>query len=256
MHRTLEPLLGEDEPNPVHVVNFDAPGDFIFVCEHAGKSVPTALSGLGIAASVLDRHVGHDIGAAAVAEGIAARLGSVLVLQRYSRLVVDCNRPWNAPDLIPEIADGIPIAGNRGLSEAERRRRYDAIHRPLHQAVSHAIDRTNPRALVAIHSFTEALADGVDRTMELGLLFNRDARLAESLRDAVLVDSPATSVAMNAPYRVEDDSDVTIPLHGEARRLPHVLIEIRNDLIAHNKGQHDWAERLATALPRALSNVR
>jgi predicted N-formylglutamate amidohydrolase len=256
MHSPLEPLLGDDDPHPVHVVNCDAAGDFVLVCEHAGKRVPAALSGLGIAASVLDLHVGHDIGAAAVAQGIADRLGSVLVLQRYSRLVVDCNRPWGAPDLIPEIADGIPIAGNRGLSDAEQRRRHDTIHRPLHEAVSQTIDRTRPSALVAIHSFTRALADGIERTMELGLLFNRDARLAEALRDAVLAESPGTRIAMNAPYRVEDGADVTIPLHGEGRGLPHVLVEVRNDLISDDQGQHEWSERLSAALPRALSHVR
>jgi predicted N-formylglutamate amidohydrolase len=256
MSTTLQPLLGQDEPNPVRVVNFDATGPFVIVCEHAGNLVPAALGGLGVTAQDLDRHIGLDIGAASVAEQLAERLGSVLVLQRYSRLVIDCNRPWGAPDLIPELADGTEITGNRGLSEGQRRERFDAIHAPLHAAIARQIDRTRPRALVALHSFTGALADGVARTMELGLLFNRDPRLAEALRSAILALEPATSVAMNAPYRVEDASDVTIPVHGEARGIPHVLIEIRNDLISDAPGQRAWAELLAMALPAALSRVR
>lgn len=256
MPTPLQPLLGRDEPNPVRVVNCDATGPFVLVCEHAENLVPAALGGLGIAAEELDRHIGLDIGAASVAEQLAERLDSVLVLQRYSRLVVDCNRPWGAPDLIPELADGTEIAGNRGLSEGERRLRFDAIHTPLHAAVAKQVDRVRPRALVAIHSFTGALADGVARTMELGLLFNRDPRLAEALRSAILALEPATSVAMNAPYRVDDASDFTIPVHGEARGTPHVLIEIRNDLISHAPGQRAWAELLSMALPAALSRVR
>ncbi len=256
MSTTLQPLLQHDEPDPVRVVNPDAKGPFILVCEHAGNRVPAALSGLGVTAADLDRHIGHDIGAAAVAEHLADKLDSVLVLQRYSRLVIDCNRPWEAPDLIAVTADGTVVPGNHDLSETARRRRFDTIHAPLHDTIAERINRLRPRALIAVHSFTRMLSNGVARNLDLGLLYNRDPRLAESLHDAVLATAPATQVAMNVPYQVEDTSDVTIPVHGEARGLPHVLIEIRNDLIAHAAGQKAWGELLATALPQALSRVR
>ncbi|MCY6381803.1 N-formylglutamate amidohydrolase [Hoeflea prorocentri] len=252
----LRPLLQDDEPNPVRVVNPDATGPFLLVCEHAGNLVPAALSGLGIAATDLDKHIGHDIGAAAVAEDLADKLGSALILQRYSRLVIDCNRPWGAPDLVPDVADGVVVSGNHDLSETARRRRFDEIHVPLHDTIAERIDRLRPKALVAVHSFTEALSDGVLRTLDLGLLYNRDSRLAEALHKAVLAIAPGTHVAMNVPYHVEDTSDVTIPVHGEARGLPHVLIEIRNDLIADTTGQRAWGELLANALLKALSSVR
>ena len=50
------------------------------------------------------------------------------------------------------------------------------------------------------------------------------------------------------PYSVTDASDYTIPVHGEQRGLHHVAIEVRQDLIANNKGQRVWGRLLARLL--------
>jgi predicted N-formylglutamate amidohydrolase len=47
---------------------------------------------------------------------------------------------------------------------------------------------------------------------------------------------------------VNDATDYTIPVHGEARGLVNAGIEIRQDLIADQNGQRQFAERLARIL--------
>lgn len=248
-------LLGPADPAPAEQVNAQGAAGVVLVCEHAGRAVPAALMGLGLPAAEMDKHIAWDIGAEPVARRLSQRLDAPLVLQRYSRLVIDPNRPSSAPDCIPEISDGVAVPGNRGLDDAARRQRYDEIHQPFHAAVSDLLDArataNRPTLLVTVHSFTPVMG-GVARDMAVGLLFNRDARLARALKEALAQVAPQETVALNAPYSVDDDSDYAIPVHGEARGLPHVLVELRNDLIADAAGQDLWAGRLAEALQLIL----
>ena len=252
---TVERLLGADDPAPVECINADGRAGVVLVCEHAGRAVPAALSGLGLGQAEMDKHIAWDIGAGAVARRMSEHLDAPLVLQRYSRLVIDTNRPLNAPDCIPEVSDGVVVPGNRGLGEADRRSRYEEIHQPFHAAVSDILNSrlaaSGSTMLVTVHSFTPVLG-GKTRDMAVGLLFNRDRRLADALRETLAQVAPQEIVAMNAPYSVDDESDFAIPVHGEGRGVPHVLIEVRNDLIADAAGQHLWAGRLAEALKPIL----
>ena len=87
-------------PRPSRCWRSDGPSPFFIVCDHAGRLIPRALGTLGLSEDELARHIAWDIGAAGVARRLAAALGAHAVLQRYSRLVIDCNRPSNAPDSI------------------------------------------------------------------------------------------------------------------------------------------------------------
>lgn len=244
-------LLAAGDPEPVEVLRPDGTAPFVLACEHAGRAIPSRLGDLGLAPGEIDRHIGWDIGAGAVARGISAALDAPLVLQRYSRLVIDCNRPGAAPDCIPERSDGTPVPGNRGLDPAGRQRRWDEIHRPFHAALAGLLDRRagRPAGLVAVHSFTPRLAAaGGARPWHLGLLWRRGGGLGEALMAALGRAEPGLVLARNEPYRIEDISDFTIPVHGEARAIPHVLLEIRQDLIDTPKGQARWARLLCAAL--------
>lgn len=251
----LPPLLAPNDPPPVEVVGRDARAPVVLTCEHGGRSVPKRLADGAPPPEDMDRHIAWDVGAAELARALADRLRAPLALQPYSRLVVDCNRPRHAPDLTPAISDGSPIPFNQGLDEAGRETRWQAIHQPFHRAVSDLLDRRGPAALVAIHSFTPRMRDGAPRPMAAGLLARRDGALAATMRDAMLARAPGLTVALNAPYRIEDDSDYTIPVHGEGRGLPHVLVEIRNDLIADAPAVQRWADLLAHALDHALPRL-
>lgn len=249
-------LLTAGDPHPVELVNPDGRSDFVLVCEHAGTAVPRRLRGLGLDAAEMRRHIAFDIGAEGLARLMAVALDAPLLLQRYSRLVIDCNRPTHAPDSIPEESDGTPIGANLGLSARERDQRRREIHEPFHQALARLLDERRTPILVAVHSFNPSLRNGPDRPWELGVLSNRDRSFATLFLDAFRRRNPERASAHNKPYVVDDLSDFTIPIHGERRGLPHALLEVRNDLIATPGGQAAWSALIAEALIEARAQPK
>jgi len=256
--RDMTRVLTAGDPDPVVRVNSTGASSLFLTCEHAGRAVPASLGDLGVAPEEMERHIAYDVGAEGVARALAERLDAALILQRYSRLVIDCNRPFEAKDCIVLQSDGTPVPANVDVSDAARRARYVEIHQPLHEAIATALDQRQAAGkrslLVSVHSFTPVMrATGADRDFELGLLYNRDGRLAERLAETFRASNPDVTVKLNAPYHVDDLSDYTIPVHGERRGIPHVLIEVRNDLINDVRGQQEWAERLAKPLRLAAA---
>ncbi|WP_136659570.1 N-formylglutamate amidohydrolase [Nitratireductor sp. XY-223] len=240
-------LLCEADDVPVEVVNADSPAPVVLVCEHAGRSVPAALENLGLPGSSMDLHIAYDIGAADVARRMAERLDAPLLLQPYSRLVIDCNRPVSADDAVPAVSDGVEVPANRNLGPAARRQRIDEIFTPFHEAVSGLIDRFERRAFFAIHSFTRVLA-GRDRAWDIGFVARRDRSTPTALADRLLRLGPGLNIGMNEPYAIDDESDWTIPFHGERRGLSHSLIEIRNDHLGNERDCDRWAGYLSRAI--------
>jgi predicted N-formylglutamate amidohydrolase len=220
---------------------------WLFTVDHAGQAIPRRLGDLGLPAGEIDRHIGWDIGIAGVARHLAQALDAWTVLQAYSRLVIDCNRPLDSPTLIVERSDGTDVPGNHGLDAGQRQARLDAIFHPYHACIAQALDRRlaqgQPTLLVTLHSFTPAM-DGQSRPWHCGVLYHRDARLAHVLRDALQAEGDLV-VGDNQPYAVSDSSDYAIPVYGEGRGLVHVELEIRQDLIADAAGQTAWGQRLA-----------
>jgi predicted N-formylglutamate amidohydrolase len=250
-------LLKADEPGPVAITNETGASVFFLTCDHGGRAIPRRLGRLGLDEPDTYRHIAWDIGIAEVGRLLSAALDAALVVQTYSRLVIDCNRNPSVPTSIPEISEDTEIPGNLGLGDAERAARRDAIFRPYHDAIAAALDkrRAENRAsvLVALHSFTPVFRN-VARPWDVGVLFNRDARLAQPLLELLRAERGLV-VGENEPYRVTDLSDYTVPVHGERRGLPHVEIEIRQDLILEPDGQAVWAERLAHLLPAAYTRI-
>ncbi|WP_163847201.1 N-formylglutamate amidohydrolase [Pseudooceanicola aestuarii] len=250
---TTAPLL-DAGVDPAPVEKIAATGDMpaLLVCEHAGQAVPRRLNGLGLTAQTLDLHVGWDVGAAAVTRRMARRLGCAAVLQRYSRLVIDCNRPPDAADAIPAVSDGVQVPGNRDLSAAQHGGRVAEIFQPFHEAVLAA--RAAPLSvMLSIHSFTPRLAaTGALRPWHIGFLGRRDLRSSERLMEVIAGLRPDFDLALNEPYQIDDDSDWFVPRHGEASGLPHSLIEIRHDLIATEAGQAEIADLLCDAVTTFL----
>jgi predicted N-formylglutamate amidohydrolase len=253
-------VLSARDPEPVEAVNMAGRSIILLTCEHAGRLVPERLGDLGVPQAEMDRHIAYDVGAAGLSRLLAVRLDAPLLMQRYSRLVIDCNRPFEAVDCFPEVSDGTPIAANVSLALGERRARYEEIHVPFHQAVKAAIDKRRaaglPVVLVSVHSFTRHMrSTGAVRQCDLGLLFNREPRFAQALMREAQAEAPEMRIAFNEPYIVDDASDYTIPVHGEAGGVPHVLLEVINDEIADEAGQQTWAGILTPALQRAAKAV-
>jgi predicted N-formylglutamate amidohydrolase len=254
---TAAALLDPGEPSPVTLDNEAGNSVFFLTCDHAGNAFPRRLGSLGLPEHETRRHIAWDIGIGGVGRELSRRLDAAVVLQTYSRLVIDCNRDPEVPTSIPEISETTQIPGNIGLNEAERAARADAVFHPYHNAISEALDRRTAAgrtsALVALHSFTPVFK-GVWRPWHVAVLFNRDPRLAHALAELLRGEGDLT-VGENEPYRVSDLTDYTVPVHGERRGLPHVEIEIRQDLITDPTGQRKWAERLARLLPAAYDNL-
>lgn len=251
-------LLAIDEPSPIRLVGADGAADFLLTADHAGRMIPRRLGTLGLSPHDLDRHIAWDIGIAAVTEHLSAALDAAAVMQTYSRLVIDCNRAPGVESSIPIISEATEIPGNRNLSPAERAWRQQAIFDPYHAAISALLDARElagrRTVMVAMHSFTPVFR-GEARAMHVGVLYNRDARLASILLDLLRQENELV-VGDNAPYRVSDLSDYTVPVHAERRGLRHVEIEIRQDLIAEAAGQAEWAARLSRLLPAADARLR
>ncbi|HTV90592.1 MAG TPA: N-formylglutamate amidohydrolase [Stellaceae bacterium] len=257
----LDPLLGDGDPPPVRVLRPDGAADFLLTADHAGRAIPRRLGDLGLPESERARHIAWDIGIAGVTERLAAALDATAVLQAYSRLVIDCNRRPEWASAIPLVSETTAIPGNAGLTAAEREARRGAIFQPYHDRITALLDRRRAdgrrAVLVAMHSFTPVF-NGVARRVEVGILYNaggRDLRLPHILLDLLRTDRDL-AVGDNEPYAITGNSDYTVPVHGEERGLPHVEIEIRQDLIADAAGRERWADRLARLLPLADSRLR
>jgi len=230
----------------------------VLAADHAGCLIPRALGDLGLDAVERSRHIAWDIGIAGVTERLAGMLDATAVLQVYSRLVIDCNRAPRHPTSIPTISELTPIPGNDGLSKEDRAARRQAIFDPYHAALTTLLDRrkqTGHRTvLVAMHSFTPVFK-AVARAVQVGVLYHHPTRLSQIMLDLLRAEGDL-AVGDNEPYAITDDSDYTIPVHGEGRGLDHVEIEIRQDLIAEPAGQAAWAERMARLLTEADRRLR
>src|SRR3954468_20743302 len=230
---------------------------FLLTCDHYGRLIPRALGDLGLPASELTRHIAWDIGIAGVAGQLSKHLDAHLIAQRYSRLVIDCNRPPCAASSIPVLSEATAIPGNEGLTRAAADARRRSIFDPYHRRITDVIDRRvrerRPTVLVALHSFTPVYA-GVARPWHIGTLYQRDTHLAPLLLKQFRAEGDLV-VGDNEPYAVNDATDYTIPVHGEARGLMNCGIEIRQDLIADVSGQQQWADRLARIFRKAETTL-
>jgi predicted N-formylglutamate amidohydrolase len=250
-------LLEAMDPPAVCLTNPAGKSPVLLVCDHAGRQVPQCLGDLGVPAAEWDRHIAWDIGAAGVCAALSPMLDAMCIAQTYSRLVIDCNRRPGHPTSIAPQSDGTLVPGNAGLGEAAIAARVHAIFVPYHAAIAAELDRRaaagQPAVVVSMHSFTPVFG-GSARPWQAGVLHNRDPKLSHAL--AAGLRAEGFLVGDNEPYRLSDESDYTVPVHAEARRLPYVELEIRQDLIADAAGQLEWAMRLARTLPAALAGLK
>ena len=235
---------------PVRVTNRHGVSPIVIVCDHASNFVPARFGTLGLPASDLERHIAWDPGAAAVARHMSQMLDAALVESCVSRLLIDCNRPLDAPDLIWTVSEGTKIPGNHDLTAAERAERvalaYDPFHSAIDELVETRLSQGRETQLVAIHSFTPVY-NGVARPWHVGVLHDDDIRLATPLLVELRRDENII-VGDNEPYSPEDRVYFTLERHGLAHGLACVMIEIRNDEIADPANQERWAKRLSCIL--------
>ena len=256
-NNSTQRLLADDEPVPFVIMNGESTLPILLVCDHASRRIPAVLGTMGLDPFARRCHLALDIGAGALTEGLAGRLSATAVLGQYSRLVVDCNRLLMDPSAFLEFGDGIVVPGNRNLHPEDKKARADEIYWPYHNAVESQVERLSaaerPPIFVAVHSFTPVL-NGESRSWEIGVLWDTDRVTAEIL----LHDLRAAGfqVGDNEPYSGKAPHDFTVDHHAESIGLPHVGLEIRQDLIDDERGVAEICEilqRVIASLPARLN---
>lgn len=241
--------------NPAYdLIRPEGDPSLLFLCDHATNIVPPEIGDLGLPAEDMARHIAQDVGARAVTLLLAEMFDAPALLSRFSRLVIDPNRGEDDPTVLMKLYDGAVIPANRHADAAERERRLDRLHRPYHAAIDAALDRALARGatprIVSIHSFTPQLRGRLPRPWHIGILHGEDRRMADPLV-ARLEAEDELCVGVNEPYPGELEGDC-LWRHGSQRGLPHVLVELRNDLIADAPGQAAWAALLGRCLADAF----
>jgi predicted N-formylglutamate amidohydrolase len=225
----------------------------LFLCDHASRALPAAYGSLGLAPALFETHIASDIGAAAVTRALAASFGGGAILARWSRLLIDLNRDEDDPTLIMKLSDGSLIPGNARIDASEAVARVARYHAPYHAAIAGAVAAMRASGtipvLVSLHSFTPVWK-GWRRPWEVGVLWDRDGRLARPL--IAELARAGLAVGDNEPYSGELENDC-LYRHGTMQGLPHVLIEIRQDLVADPAAARGFATRLMPILDGALA---
>jgi predicted N-formylglutamate amidohydrolase len=251
IHKTA-PLLSAAEPPPFFVLNAESAAPILLVCDHASCRFPEALGDMGLDPFARLCHLAIDIGAGSLTECLSDSLGVTAVLAQYSRLVVDCNRELLDPGAFLEFGDGILVPGNRNLHRADKEARADAIYRPYHRAIDQQIERLktigSAPVFISIHSFTPVL-NGESRPWQVGVLWDKDRRTAEIFVDEFRAAGLVTGD--NEPYSGKAPQDFTIDHHAEAIGLPHVGIEVRQDMIDSVAG----VERFAAIMHKIIESI-
>jgi len=229
--------------------------DILFVCDHASNALPAEYGTLGLDEGQFAAHIAYDIGAAHVTRALSDAYGAPAILARWSRLLIDLNRGADDPSLVMKLSDGRIIPGNRHADAAEIATRIEKFHKPYHDAIAAEIGAMRAQGIVPVivsmHSFTPVWK-GFRRPWQMGVLWDRDGRLARPL--IASLEKAGFTVGDNEPYSGELEDDCMY-VHGTMNGLPHVLIEIRQDLIADEASALAIAARLKPALDEALANM-
>jgi predicted N-formylglutamate amidohydrolase len=252
MMLTEQPLLGPDEPGPYEIIRRNGRSELVLVCDHASNRVPAQLNNLGLDQQQLASHIGWDPGAALLARELSARLDAPLVLSNYSRLVIDCNRPPTQADSIPATSAGIGIPGNADISPQQAQARRQTLFEPYQAAISELLDSRGQQKtyFLSIHSFTPSLA-GIDRPWTIGVCYRKDVAWAKRWL-AGLRESISDPVGDNEPYRVGALTDYAIPVQGEGRGIPSIMLEVRQDTLLNSAAVSKWCEVIAQCWLKTL----
>jgi predicted N-formylglutamate amidohydrolase len=244
------PLIGRDDPAPFVILHEHGTAPALVICDHASRAFPRAMNRLGLPELAGWQHIAWDIGAGELARGLSHALDAPAVLAGYSRLVVDCNRNPEDPEAFRRESDGWVIPGNASLGEFERRLRLGCFFDPYHEAIAAMLADFRRRAVVplviSVHTFTPAMA-GKARPWHVGVLWDQDEASARRLMEGLRAVEGLV-VGDNQPYSGKHPSDYTIDHHAERAGLPHVCIEVRQDMLESPAGVERWVRLLARLL--------
>jgi len=237
-------------PNISTLTRFGDAPYFVF-CDHASNAMPATMNCLGLPEDMLQTHIAWDIGSSAVGTSVARKLSATFFQCEFSRLIIDPNRSLTAPDLIPSQSDHIPVPGNQDIGEDERRKRIDRFHIPYHDQLTHALDETIKRHpapfIISLHSFTHRLLGASkDRPWRIGFLWREDEPSARAMMSSLRGET-SWKIGDNEPYDARE-FNYSVDRHIGPRKLSHITVEVRQDIISDERGIEDVAEHLTRAV--------
>lgn len=252
----MTPLIGADDPPVAEYLPPTYCPQLLLICEHAGLAIPKSLGRLGLdpQLDLAEQHIAWDIGAKAVALGLAEHLGAGFIWQNYSRLLIDCNRRPLSAQSIRQDSDHIPIPGNHGLTAAEKAARVEDIFMPYDALCQRHMARQDITLTISIHSFTPEM-DGEKRPWDMSLLYREGEQYAKQMAAILAASEPDLHIGFNVPYQVTEDTDWFVTQYAEPRGISHLLIEIRNDQLRSEAGIKTWVERLTQATQIMLGRL-
>jgi predicted N-formylglutamate amidohydrolase len=250
-------LIGPEDPPPYTIINETGKANVLLVGDHASNAIPKILDNLGLDDAALEQHIAYDIGTSKLIHHLVQHLDALAVLAGYSRLVVDVNRSLEDDSCMPEVSDNTVIPGNQNMSQEHRNERIHHFYTPYRAALDSMINgfRQNQivPAFISIHSFTPEMA-GFTRPWHAGVLWDKDPRIPVPLMKNLRAHAEGFHIGDNEPYSGKHLADYTVDHHAEAAGLPHVSIEIRQDLVNTEEGAERWAIILADALHDILAD--
>ena len=238
----------------INTLNEDKESNFLIICDHASNNIPYEYKRLGLNSDLLATHIAYDLGAKEVAYNISKLLQCPLVVNDFSRLLIDANRGIDDPTLIMKISDGNIIEGNQNISFLvnchEKEKRIKSYYNVYHNKISNLINRSIKRkvfpAIISIHSFTP-FWQKKKRLIDIGVLWDIDDRLSGIFFDYFKKFQSQLIIGDNKPYSGRMKND-TLYKHGTKHGLANILIEIRQDLILSNQGQNNFAKLISEPL--------
>jgi len=252
------PLIGPGDPPPFMIYNDNGKAPVLLVADHASPYFPANMNQLGLADWVLDQHVAWDIGSDRLTRFLSDRLDAPAVLAGFSRLIVDPNRQLDTPSAFMEISDGIAIPGNIGLDETQKALRVQSFFKPYHDAIADRLNAFEQRgiipAFISVHTCTPVF-DRIVRPWHICIMWDKDPRISQPLIDH-FNRMEEICIGDNEPYSGRHPNDFTLDHHAEPAGLPHLGIEVRQDLVNDSSGARRWADILADALEDILAEEK
>lgn len=228
---------------------FRRPGDLLLTCEHASERLPAPWEWPQADRRLVGTHWAWDIGAAQLAQELNEDLGGTLLLSRFSRLLIDPNRPLESDTLFRQVAEGRPVELNQDLRPADIERRISGYWRPYHQALSRAVEQTSGQVVLSMHTFTPDY-EGQIRTVEVGVLFNEEEALGRSLHAALRKAGFVTE--LNEPWSGKEGLMYAIEHHARTHGRRALELEVRQDLAVEEVFRRRFVPVLAAWLGQHL----
>ncbi len=249
--------VSEKFPIPAYsVTNPDANTPCLITCEHASNFIPDVYNQLGLSADLLNEHIAWDRGAGKLSDFLAQKLGCTAVLCQYSRLLIDCNRPLNAPSSILEISEHHPIPGNQAISSEEKQLRAEHIFTPFHHTIESQINRLKSHfsqfPMIGIHSFSPTF-HGQVRPWKFSVMWKHKTPFVQGVIEHFEQHELAPWVGFNKPYSAKEIAAHTTEYHADRNQLPNLIFEVRQDLLESDRDIQYWGEQIYQALEAVIA---